>query len=1097
MGIKSQMLNSRIFLFLCLAFLIAIGSAVANPYGYGYFRTVTIDHTKVSALSLNGYSYSRGVTVDHTKVGLPTINGYAWSRSITIDHTKVGTVNNTDQSNFPVLISGSFNGAGGTFDARTAANGGPVQNTVALNGQTVPADIIFTSDAGCTTKLNWEIASYTASTGAIEAWVQVPMVSHSSNTTIYMCYDNASVNTYQGSAASTWDSNFKGVWHLPNGSSLSASDSTSNAYNLTNTGSVAAMSGQIDGAASFSGSNYLSTPSFASLSGSPYTISFWVYNTNNLNSNEYLMLGLGGQNADYDVRLSYYYGSATIAFNDRHESQNFTSANISSGWVNIVLTQDSSKLTTIYSNGASIGSITASSAFTGNQYLMLGGGWYDSSPQPAWNGALDEVKISNTNRSADWIITEYNNQSAPSTFYTVGSQTGGGSDQTNFPVLISGTYNGSSGTFDARTAANGGPVQNTTTLNGQTVPADLIFTSDSSCATNLNWEIASYTASSGQIEAWVKIPALSHTSDTIFYMCYGKSSVTTYQGSATSTWDSNYKAVWHMTDNAANKTVLDSTSNATNGTEGARNTSVLATTGKIAGGLNNTSANGDYAHATDPFDPESTASTLSFWFNPTSNSSTESLGGFMTGPGDNEPYDFIQNNAGTLRVYAGGGNIPYANLTSVSTGAWYYVSMVTASGSGALTIYINGTPYSPGSIGASAGFHDPTDFYIGVGYPGTSADAIFDEARVSNVSRSADWIVTEYHNQNSPSTFYTLGSQISSSLTNFPVLISGTYSYLATGANGGQIQKTATLNGQTVPVDLIFTSDAAGKNLLNWEVASYNPANGQIEVWVQIPALTNTADTVFYMWYNNANIPATYLGNATSTWDSNYKGVWHFPDGTTLAAKDSTSNANNGTINGATATVGKIAGGANSTNQNIDFGASTTLDSSSDVTVSAWANINSFSGTQGLVAKRNGGGFANYGINYSSTSGQWYFNNGSGWMIQNYTGPSTGVWTYFTGVFTKSGGNTIANFYENGSLVAGPTTLSGNLSANSSDLVVGESYTVSGEPSDTKIDELRVSNTTRSAAWIQTEYNNQNSPSTFTTIGAQGIAHRHTRGILG
>ena len=32
-------------------------------------------------------------------------------------------------------------------------------------------------------------------------------------------------------------------------------------------------------------------------------------------------------------------------------------------------------------------------------------------------GSIDEVKISNTVRSADWILTEYNNQNSPSTLF--------------------------------------------------------------------------------------------------------------------------------------------------------------------------------------------------------------------------------------------------------------------------------------------------------------------------------------------------------------------------------------------------------------------------------------------------------------------------------------------------------------------------------------------------------------------------------------------------------------------------------------------------------------------------------------------------------
>ena len=39
-----------------------------------------------------------------------------------------------------------------------------------------------------------------------------------------------------------------------------------------------------------------------------------------------------------------------------------------------------------------------------------------------FNGPLDEVRISNTSRSADWVTTEYKNQSAPSTFYALASE---------------------------------------------------------------------------------------------------------------------------------------------------------------------------------------------------------------------------------------------------------------------------------------------------------------------------------------------------------------------------------------------------------------------------------------------------------------------------------------------------------------------------------------------------------------------------------------------------------------------------------------------------------------------------------------------------
>jgi hypothetical protein len=41
-----------------------------------------------------------------------------------------------------------------------------------------------------------------------------------------------------------------------------------------------------------------------------------------------------------------------------------------------------------------------------------------------------------------------------------------------------------------------------------------------------------------------------------------------------------------------------------------------------------------------------------------------------------------------------------------------------------------------------------------------ASGAVVDEARVSNIARSADWISAEYNNQSSPNTFYTLGAQV-------------------------------------------------------------------------------------------------------------------------------------------------------------------------------------------------------------------------------------------------------------------------------------------------------------------------------------------------
>src|ERR1017187_5598006 len=74
---------------------------------------------------------------------------YSYTRTVSVDHTKCGSA--SALSDFPVLVSISHT----TFE--TVANGGHISNTVTQSGGnavTMPADMIFTSDAGGTTKID-------------------------------------------------------------------------------------------------------------------------------------------------------------------------------------------------------------------------------------------------------------------------------------------------------------------------------------------------------------------------------------------------------------------------------------------------------------------------------------------------------------------------------------------------------------------------------------------------------------------------------------------------------------------------------------------------------------------------------------------------------------------------------------------------------------------------------------------------------------------------------------------------------------------------------------------------------------------------------
>lgn len=87
---------------------------------------------------------------------------------------------------------------------------------------------------------------------------------------------------------------------------------------------------------------------------------------------------------------------------------------------------------------------------------------------------------------------------------------------------------------------------------------------------------------------------------------------------------------------------------------------------------------------------------------------------------------------------------------------WYHI--VTTLDGGTRHIYVDGEEKSNSSGGITG---DATFSSIGGGYTTTTytGDGIIDEVRFSNKARSAAWVSTDYNNQNSPSTFYSVGEE--------------------------------------------------------------------------------------------------------------------------------------------------------------------------------------------------------------------------------------------------------------------------------------------------------------------------------------------------
>ena len=333
------------------------------------------------------------------------------------------------------------------------------------------------------------------------------------------------------------------------------------------------------------------------------------------------------------------------------------------------------------------------------------------------------------------------------------------------------------------------------------------------------------------------------------------------------------------------------------------------------------------------------------------------------------------------------------------------------------------------------------------------------------------------------STTFTFNVHPASSLTAFPNLISGTYAIFADVAHGGYVQHTVTLNGQTVPADLIFTSDSGGNTLLSWEVESWDNTNGKIVVWVKSDR-SSSADTPIYAWVGNASV-TTYQCTASATWDTNYKGVWHLPNGTGLTAYDSTSSGNNGTPSGNApiAGAGKVDGGAFfDAPSNEDFALNPAIGfvgGAGARTVSIWANASSNSQAYSPIFTY-GANVANelFGIfNDSGTLRGVTIGTGD-LAVSNYFVGKLSQWHHFTLTYN---GSSLA-LYVDGTIVAGPASAPNvNTILTVASLGLSQSnvdYWTGG------LDEARISNLARSADWIAHEFAQQNNPTSMYTVAS-------------
>jgi biopolymer transport protein ExbB len=255
------------------------------------------------------------------------------------------------------------------------------------------------------------------------------------------------------------------------------------------------------------------------------------------------------------------------------------------------------------------------------------------------------------------------------------------------------------------------------------------------------------------------------------------------------------------------------------------------------------------------------------------------------------------------------------------------------------------------------------------------------------------------------------------------------------------------------------------------------------------------------MYYANSSV--TSNTSSTGVWDGSYKAVWHFNN----SVNDYTSNANSLTDNSTSNLVsGKIAQARdlnNSTNVTSNLAgqylrlANGFFAGVSNFTFEGWVFMDRANTNWERIFDFGQGTAINFFLCPSTGAGasaetraRITVNNAA-----NEQGPvsanvnNTGSWLHWAVVLDNATSTMV--LYRNGAAFATASGTVTNTPQNlegSTNNYFGRSQYAADHYIDAAFDEFRISTTARSAGWIATAYNNQNSPSSFYTVSAETTA---------
>ncbi len=323
----------------------------------------------------------------------------------------------------------------------------------------------------------------------------------------------------------------------------------------------------------------------------------------------------------------------------------------------------------------------------------------------------------------------------------------------------------------------------------------------------------------------------------------------------------------------------------------------------------------------------------------------------------------------------------------------------------------------------------------------------------------------------------------SEALTNFPVLVKLTSSNI-------DYSKT-----QSAGQDIRFT-DSSGNDLA-YEIEKWD-GTATSWVWVKVSSISiNSSTDYMYMYYGNSS--ATDHQQATSVWDLNYQMVQHLKETSGITTNDSTSNGNSGTKVSATSPNPTTSGqfdGAQSFDGTTNISLGNKLNGISSTATSPWtlsAWIKTSAGNASILGFRDStadnpvidmelGLTGKSGVSGSGKLGVLVRdNNGTGLVdVIGTTALNDNNWHYVTA--TRTSAKLITIYVDGLSQNTGTDTMATAVTTDNK-LIGDESRNTSITNMNGIIDEVRVSSSARSAAWVAATYKSETDA--FNTYAAQ------------